>query len=127
MRIAMAALCLGLLCPGLMAGSAHAEERWPEAACKGIGDLEAFYSKTVSDPTDRAWAVRPLLVLLRDHCGAEVKMKLEESDSVIKLRLWPAHVCAALASSKPIRSVLAKPLDKHCSQNSMTKDKAAAK
>ena len=119
MRVATAALCLGLI-----AGSAHGEERWPEAACKDIQGLEEFYSKTVSDPTDKAWAVRPLLVLLRDHCGAEVKMKLEESDSVIKLRLWPSHVCAALSSSKPIRSVLAKPLDKHCGQNAMAKDKA---
>ena len=119
MRVVTAALCLGL-----MAGSAHAQERWPEAACKDIGDLEAFYSRTVSDPTDKAWAVRPLLVLLRDHCGAEVKMKLEESENVIKLRLWPSHVCAVLASSKPVRSVLAKPLDKHCSQNAIAKDKA---
>ena len=119
MRVATAALCLGL-----MAGSAHAEERWPEAACKDIQDLEAFYSKTVPDLTDRAWAVRPLLVLLRDHCGAEVKLKLEESDNVIKLRLWPSHVCAVLASSKPVRSMLAKPLDKHCSQTAIAKDKA---
>ena len=50
-------------------------------------------------------------------------MKLEESDNVIKLRLWPSHVCAALASSKRIRSMLATPLDKHCSQNAITKDK----
>jgi hypothetical protein len=119
MRVATAALCLGL-----MAGSAHAEERWPEAACKDIWDLEAFYSKTVSDISERAWSVRPLLVLLRDHCGAEVKMKLEESDNVIKLRLWPSHVCAVLASSKPVRSMLAKPLDKHCSQTAIAKDKA---
>ena len=124
MRVATAAVCLVLLCLGLIAGGAHAQERWPEAACKDIGDLEAFYSRTVSDPTDKAWAVRPLLVLLRDHCGAEVKMKIEESENVIKLRLWPSHVCAVLASSKPVRSMLAKPLDKHCSQNVVAKDKA---
>jgi hypothetical protein len=119
MRVAAAALCLGLI-----AQAVHAEERWPEAACKDVQDLETFYFETTPDLTSKAWTTRPLLVLLRDHCGAEVKMKLEESDKVIKLRLWPSHVCAALASSKRVRSLLAGPLDKHCAQNAVAKEKA---
>jgi hypothetical protein len=39
-----------------MAGSAHAEERWPEAARKDIQDLEAFYVKSTPDLTTRAWS-----------------------------------------------------------------------
>lgn len=123
MRVA-AALSVGLLCSVWMAGSACAAERWPEAACKDIQELEAFYLKTTPDLTTRAWSVRPLLVLLRDHCGLEVTMKIEESDRVIKRRLWPSYVCEALASTKGVRKVLAKPLDKHCSENVEAKDKS---
>ncbi len=109
MRFAAATVCLGLLC-----GPAHAGERWSEEACRTVLDLEAFYYKSAPDLTSKAWAVRPLLVLERDHCGAEVQLKIDESDRVIKLHLWPAHVCAALAKTKGVRSVLAKPLDQHC-------------
>ncbi len=123
MRLAGAALCLVLL--GLVwAGSAHADERWSEEACKSVQDLEAFYSNSAPDLTSKAWSVRPLLVLERDHCGVDVKMRIEESEKVIKLRLWPAHVCEALARTKAIRTVLAKPLDEHCSENAIEKAKA---
>jgi hypothetical protein len=111
MRFAVAALSLGLLC-----SPAHAEERWTEEACKAVRDLEAFYYASAPDLTSKAWSIRPLLVLQRDHCGVEVQMKLEESDKVIKLRLWPAHVCSVLANTKGVRSVLAKPLDEHCAE-----------
>lgn len=121
MRLAGTALCL------VLAGSAHAEERWSAEACKSVQDLEAFYYKSIPDPTNKAWAVRPLLVLERDHCGLEVKMKLDDTDKVIKLRLWPTHVCAVLSNTKHVRSILAKPLDKHCSENAMTKEKSDAK
>jgi hypothetical protein len=117
MRFAGAALCL------VLAGSAHADERWSEEACKSVQDLEAFYYRTAPDLTSKAWSVRPLLVLERDHCGLEVKMKLDESDNVIKLHLWPAHVCAVLNHAKGIRSVLAKPLDEHCSDAAMSNGK----
>jgi hypothetical protein len=63
-------------------------------------------------------------VLERDHRGFEVKMKLEESDKIVKLRLWPWYVCAILAGPKRIRSMLAKPLDEHCSENATAKQKA---
>ena len=115
MRLAAAALCLGLL-----SVPTHAAERWPEDACKAVQDLEGFYYKTTPDLTSKAWAVRPLLVLQRDHCGAEVHMKLEETDKVIKLRLWPAHVCAVLAKTKSLRSVLAKQLDEHCTDSTVS-------
>jgi hypothetical protein len=109
MRFAVAALSLGLFC-----APAHADERWTDEACRAVQDLETFYYKTAPDLTSKAWAVRPLLVLERDHCGVEVQMKIEESDRVIKLHLWPAHVCDVLAKTTGIRSVLAKPLDEHC-------------
>jgi len=118
MRLAGAALCL------VLAGSAHADERWPTEACNSVQELEAFYNNSITDLTSKAWAVRPLLVLERDHCGVEVKMKIEESDNVIKMHLWPEHVCVALANFKGLRSVLAKPLDKHCSESVMAKKKA---
>ena len=118
MRLAGAAVCL------VLAGSAHADERWPAEACNSVQELEAFYYNSIPDLTSKAWAVRSLLVLERDHCGVEVKMKIEESDNVIKLHLWPAHVCAALANTKGLRSVLAKQLDEHCSENAMAKRKA---
>jgi hypothetical protein len=117
MRLAGAALYL------VLAGSAHAEERWPAEACNSVQELETFYYNSTPDLTNKAWAVRPLLVLERDHCGVDVKMKIEESDNVVKLHLWPAHVCAALANTKGLRSVLAKPLDEHC-ENAMAKKKA---
>ncbi len=118
MRIAGAALIL------VLAGSAHADERWPAEICSSVQRLEAFYDSSSPDLTSRAWAIRPLLVLQRDHCGVEVTMKIEESDNVIKRHLWPAHVCAALANTKGIRSVLAKPLDNHCSENAMAGKKS---
>lgn len=125
MRLAgAAALCVVLACPG-WAGTAHADERWSDDACKSVQDLEAFYYKSSPDLTSKAWAVRPLLVLERDHCGADVKMKIEESENVIKRRLWPIHVCEALARTKGVRTVLAKQLDEHCSENAVTQDKAA--
>lgn len=99
------------------------DERWSDEACKSVQDLEASYYKTFPDLTSKAWAVKPLLVLERDHCGVEVQMKLDESDKVIKLRLWPAHVCAALSNTKHIRSILAKPLDEHCGEYAMTKER----
>jgi hypothetical protein len=109
MRFLVAAFSLGLL-----GSPAHSEERWTEPACKAVQDLESFYYSTAPDLTSKAWAIRPLLVLERDHCGAEVQLKLEESDKVIRLHLWPAHVCTLLANTKGVRSVLAKPLDEHC-------------
>lgn len=119
MRVAAASLCLGLLSfVGPITGPAHADERWPEAACQDIQELEEFYSRSAPDLTSKAWTVRPLLVLLRDHCGVEVTMKIEESDKVVKRRLWPTKVCSALGSSKRLQSMFAAPLDKHCSQNS---------
>jgi hypothetical protein len=120
MRLAAAAaLCL------VLAASAHADERWSDEACKSVGDLETFYYNSSPDLTSKAWAVRPLLVLERDHCGVDVKMKIEESEKVIKLRLWPVHVCEALAKTKGVRTMLARQLDEHCSENAIAQDKAA--
>jgi hypothetical protein len=118
MRLAGAALCL------VLAGSAHAEDRWSDEACKNVSDLEQFYSESAPDLTSKAWAVRPLLVLQRDHCGIEIKMKLDETDKVIKRRLWPEHVCAVLSNTKHVRSMLAKQLDEHCSEAGMVQQKA---
>lgn len=109
MRFAAATLCLGLLCT-----SAHADERWTDAACKSVQDLTAFYSKDAPDLTTKAWSIRPLLVLQRDHCGVEVTMKIDETDKVIRRHLWPAHVCTALNGTKGVRQILAKQLDAHC-------------
>src|SRR5262245_26502231 len=108
MRSAAAVLCLSVI-----SSPVHASDRWTDEACKAVEDLEAFYSKSAPDLTSKAWSIRPLLVLQRDHCGVEVTMKIEESDKVIKLHLWPAHVCTILSNTKGIRAALAKPLDQH--------------
>lgn len=109
MRFAVAAVFASLLF-----STAQADERWSEEACRSVQDLQAFYYKTSPDLTSKAWAIRPLLVLQRDHCGVEVQMKIEESDKVIKSHLWPTHVCEALSKTKGVRAVLAKQLDQHC-------------
>jgi hypothetical protein len=120
MRIAAAGLCFGaMIC------IAHAEERWPEAACKNVQELEAFYEKNATDLTLKAWSTKPLLVLLRDHCGVEVQVKVEESDRIIKSERWPSHVCSALVGSKRLRAVLAKPLQAHCGEAVATKEKSS--
>ena len=87
-------------------------------------DLERSIIRPLPIRTGKGWAIKSLLVLERDHRGFEVKMKLEESDKIVKLRLWPWYVCAVLAGPKCIRSMLAKPLDEHCSENAMAKQKA---
>lgn len=120
MRLTVVASCLCLF-----AGLAHADERWPEKPCKDVQDLEAFYDKNAPDPTIKAWALRPLLVLERDHCGLEVHMKFEEAEKVIQLKRWPAHVCAVLRGSKPARSLLAKELQDHCTEKTSEKEPAS--
>ncbi len=52
-------------------------------------------------------------------------MKIEESEKVIKLRLWPAHVCEALGKTKGVRTILARQLDEHCSVNAIAQQKGA--
>lgn len=80
-------------CYGLMVGAAQAAARWPEGPCQDVRQAVARHEKIhaeffasvpkMESAADLAGTRQELLLLLRDHCAANVQPLLDRDQAAV--------------------------------------------